>query len=228
MSGFLDKNTRIVDMVLTMEGKRLLAEGGLQFVYFALFDDEIDYNPFVSQSGSMTGLQLSGTVADLVENSLIREAGSGYRTGMNMSGSDFTNVMRPLFTVKQGSQYLPRLQEIDAPSGSATMEVRQQKVQDIYTKVDQNGNVVQQQGPFDRGYDRFGSQDLKFDLQLWPLDVALDKQHQQGVLIRVFKTGSEGVVEVKDRRDSNNDLSYGNDLVFHMGIESGGKTSGGQ
>lgn len=215
MAGFLDKNNRVVDMILTMEGKRLLSAGELQFVYFALFDDEVDYDPYVSQSGSFTAVQMSGTKQDLIESSLVREAISGYRSGMNMSGSDFTNVRKPLFTMKQGSQYLPRLTDFSARTGSVTLEIRQQKRQDIYTKTDQNGNVVQQQGPIDRGYDRFEAEDVNFRLQLWPADVASSKQ--EGILLRVFKTGSEGLIEVKDRRDSNNDMAFSNDLVLHVG-----------
>lgn len=228
MAGFLDKNNRVVDMILTMEGKRLLARGELQFVYFCLFDDEVDYDPYVSQSGSMTAVQLSGTKQELIEASLVREATSGYRMGMNMSGSDFTNVHQPLFSMKQGSQYLPRLTASEAPQGPVTLEIRQQKHQEIYTKVDQHGNVIQQQGPFDRGYDRFEPQDIRFNLQLWPLDVAPDKQHQNGMLIRVFRTGSEGIVEVKDRRDTNNDLAFNNDLMFHIGTRTKVKARGGK
>jgi hypothetical protein len=217
MAGFLDKNTRVVDMVLTLEGKQLLSRGELQFVYFALFDDEIDYDPYISQSGSMSAQQLSGTKADLIENQPVREAVSGYRMGMNMSGSDFTNVYRPLFTMRQGSQYLPRLTASDAPHGPVTLEVKQQKHQVIYTKTDQHGNVVQQQGPIDMGYDRYDPEDIRFNMELLPLDVAPDKQHQEGILVRVFKTGSEGIIEVKDRRDANNDMSFNNDLIFYIG-----------
>ncbi|MBV8072367.1 MAG: hypothetical protein JO270_20865 [Acidobacteriaceae bacterium] len=228
MAGFLDKNTQVVDMILTMEGKRLLSRGELQFVYFALFDDEIDYDPYISQSGSMTAAQLSGTKNDLIEIQPIREAVSGYRSGMNMSGSDFTNVHRPLFTMKQGAQYLPRLSASDAPLIPATMEVKQQKHQVLYTKTDQYGNVVQQQGPIDMGYDRFDSQDVNFRMELLPLEVSPDKQNQEGVLVRIFKTGSEGIVEVKDRRDTNNDMAFSNDLILYVGNRPKVKTRGGK
>lgn len=216
MAGFLDKNNRVVDMILTMEGRRLLALGQLQFVYFVPFDDEVDYDPYISQSGTMTAIQLSGTRQDMIEASLVREAVSGYRLGMNRSGSDFTNVRWPIFTQKQGAQYLMRLTGSDVPTGSVNLEVRQQKHQEIMVKVDRNGNVVQQLGPFDRGYDRFASQDVKMNFTLVPSDIAPDRQHQEGILVRVFRTGSEGLVEVQERRDSNNDLTFNNDFQVHL------------
>jgi hypothetical protein len=228
MAGFLDKNTRVVDMILTMEGKRLLSTGQLQYVYFALFDDEVDYDPYISKSGSMSAEALSGTKADLIEIQPVREAVSGYRMGMNMSGSDFTNVHRPLFTMKQGAQYLPRMTASDSPHGPVDLEIKQQKHQVLYTKTDQYGNIVQQQGPIDQGYARYDSEDIRFLMELLPLEVAPDKRHQEGVLVRVFRTGSEGIVEVKDRRDTNNDMAFNNDLIFYVGSRPKVKARGGK
>ena len=47
--GFLDAKDRIVDFVLTERGRQLYALGELDFTYFAVFDDGIDYDPW-SQS----------------------------------------------------------------------------------------------------------------------------------------------------------------------------------
>jgi hypothetical protein len=44
--GFLDRKSRVVDFVLTERGRRLYAAGALDFSYFSLFDDGIDYDPF--------------------------------------------------------------------------------------------------------------------------------------------------------------------------------------
>lgn len=216
MAGFLDKNTRVVDMHLTMEGKRLLSLGQLRFSYFALFDDEVDYDPFISQSGSMTAAQISGTRDDYIENTLVREAVSGYRLS-NRSGSDNVNVQKPLFTMKQGAKYLPRMSGSLAPTGSITLQAYQQKYQDSYTRVDKNGTVIENLGPIDQGYNRFGSQVRQVAYDLTPSDVALDPAHQDGILIRVFKSGSEGLQEIKPRPNAANRLTYSNDLVFGVG-----------
>lgn len=216
MAGFLDKNTRVVDMHLTMEGKRLLSTGQLRFSYFALFDDEVDYDPYIALSASMTPAQISGTRDDMIENSLVREAVSGYRMS-NRSGSDFTNVQRPIFTMKQGARYLPRMSGSLAPTGSITLQALQQKYQDVYTRTDQYGRVIEQLGPIDQGYNRFQAQVRQMAYDLTPSDVALDPAHQDGILIRMFKSGTEGLVEVKARPNAANRLTYSNDLVFGVG-----------
>ncbi len=50
--GFLDRKSRVVDVVLTGRGRELFALGELDFAYYALFDDGIDYDPW--SSGSLT------------------------------------------------------------------------------------------------------------------------------------------------------------------------------
>lgn len=44
--GYLDKQNRVVDVTLTEKGKKLFASGELDFAYFGLFDDCIDYDPY--------------------------------------------------------------------------------------------------------------------------------------------------------------------------------------
>ncbi len=44
--GYLDKQSRVIDIVLTERGRRLYAAGELEFSYFGLFDDGIDYSPY--------------------------------------------------------------------------------------------------------------------------------------------------------------------------------------
>jgi hypothetical protein len=55
MAGFLDSQQRIIDMVLTSRGKLLLSNGELRFVYWAAFDDEVDYHPRITYVASGTG-----------------------------------------------------------------------------------------------------------------------------------------------------------------------------
>lgn len=94
--GYLDKQSRVVDVVLTERGRKLYAVGQLDFAYFGLFDDCIDYDP-VSASGSFTDDEreqqieatpvleapfirdVRGTVAPLEPTSHVFTAAPGYR-----------------------------------------------------------------------------------------------------------------------------------------------------
>ncbi len=51
--GYLDKQSRVIDVVLTERGRKLFSVGRLDFAYFGLFDDCIDYDP-VAASGSFS------------------------------------------------------------------------------------------------------------------------------------------------------------------------------
>lgn len=66
--GFLDKQSRVVDFVLTERGRRLYATGQLDFAYFSLFDDGVDYDPYSTGSLSHEEREL------LVEDVLMLEA----------------------------------------------------------------------------------------------------------------------------------------------------------
>ena len=50
--GFLDRKSRVIDVVLTERGKRLYANGELDFSFCSFFDDGIDYDPW--STGSLT------------------------------------------------------------------------------------------------------------------------------------------------------------------------------
>lgn len=50
--GYLDKQSRVIDFILTERGRQLFAIGQLDFAYFSLFDDGIDYDPYYS--GTLT------------------------------------------------------------------------------------------------------------------------------------------------------------------------------
>lgn len=59
--GYLDKQSRVIDVVLTERGRKLYSVGALDFSYFALFDDGVDYDPmppFGSYSDDERELQI--------------------------------------------------------------------------------------------------------------------------------------------------------------------------
>jgi len=67
--GYLDKQSRVVDVVLTEKGRKLFAVGRLDFAYFGLFDDCLDYDP-VPGTGSYTNEQREAQI----EATLVLEA----------------------------------------------------------------------------------------------------------------------------------------------------------
>lgn len=215
MAGFLDKNTRVIDMILTGRGRSLLSQGKLRFVYWMPFDDEVHYDPFISQSGTMTGEQLSSSIIDHIEDIPVREAAAGYPL-FNKSGSDYTNVIRPIFSMPQSQVYIPRMTASDGPTGSVNVETQQRKVSEIRVTTDTAGNILEQIGPVDRGYERLNTSAFRFQYQYAPGGYPSDFR-SDGFVLRVFRSGAEGTVEVKERRDLENVISFNNDLRFFPG-----------
>lgn len=210
MAGFLDKKSRIIDMVLTGYGKELLSKGELRFVSWVPFDDDVDYDPPLMNSGSLSETALAEAKLRSIEDTITREATTGYRK-WNMSGSDHTNAHRPMFDMPQGQTLLPVLTS-SVPS-ELTLEVKQRKVSDLNIKRDSAGRVLEQLGPFDRGFERYSTSDVEIEFHFpngsWPADMNLN-----GLLVRVFESGSDGLTEVSDRRDIQGNLSFSNDLVI--------------
>jgi hypothetical protein len=208
MAGFLDKNTRIIDMVLTGYGKGLLSKGDLKFVYWIPFDDEVDYDPYISMSASMESAELSSSINAQIEEALVREATTGYKF-LNFSGSDTSNVNRPVYTMAQGQKIVPRIEH--KRDNGYDIGASQRKVSETFVKRDKDGMIVEREGPFDRGYERFEATaadiDLSYTADSFPSDFM-----QEGFFVRVFSSGSDGLVEVRHKRDSNNEVAFSNDL----------------
>lgn len=212
MAGFLDRNTRIVDMVLTSYGKRLLSRGELNFCYWTPFDDEVDYDPFIALSGSMREDELLDAVYLSIEQTPIREATHGYKL-FNLSGSDFTNVHRPMFTMAQGQRNLPRA----VFSGSAqSIRTLQRRLRRIYQERDKNGKYVNSSDPVDLGVERFGSSQFEINLSYENDSFPPDFQ-PAGFHVVVLSSGSGGWSEVEAKRDMSNNLSINNDVKIHTG-----------
>lgn len=229
MTGFIDRNTRIVDMVLTNYGKRKLSNGDLRFCYWIPYDDEIDYDPYVSQnfsgtftlsgskpglsgftiisSGTLTSEQLSASIDSLIESTPIREATTGYRN-FNRSGSDFTNVHRPMFTMSQGQNILPRA---NFPiTGSREVQAFQRGVYKRYDSFDEQKML---------GIERFNSSKFELDFS-YKKDAFKDKTSLEGFFIQIFSNESSGWYRLLPRRDSNNNITYNNDINMFVDGES--------
>lgn len=218
MAGFLDRNTRIIDMVLTNYGKSLLSKGELNFCYWTPFDDEVDYDPYIATSGSMTEDQLSDALHQSIETAPVREATTGYRQ-FNVSGSDFTNVHRPMFTAPQGQVVLPRA--VISSSGDTNLVTYQRRVTRIYQGRDKNGKYVNSLEPINLGIERFDSKGFTLDLFYKKDSFPADFQ-PEGFHVVVLRSGSSGWTEVEPRRDMSNDISYMNDVRIFTGMKGGG------
>jgi hypothetical protein len=190
--GILDKNERIVDIVLTAEGKRQLSLGELEFKYFCLFDDEVDYDPYVAGSGSLTEVALDESRNRLIEDTFVFEAVSGV-TPRDMKDRDNTACPRSrLFDMPQGLDVLPRMTYTpDLLSG--TLEVRQ-------AVISSDGPTQLPAGVVRQSPTVFG---IDFDV----VDGFVDSK-DAGVLVRVFSSGSEGLQEILPAKDYSGDVCY--------------------
>lgn len=215
MAGFLDKETRIIDMVLTGYGKDLLSKGELRFAYWVPFDNEVDYDPPIMNSASLSSVALTASKFDQVEATLVEEAKTGYRR-LNNSGSDTTNVYGPMFMMAHGQRVIPRMTASDGPTGSIELEVKQQKFSDLHVKKDQFGNTIEQLGPFDRVISRFDASNFTFGYKYAAGSFPSDYQ-PEGFLVRIYRSGTEGLQEVFERRDEENHVAFNNDLRFMPG-----------
>lgn len=206
--GFLDKSQDVIDMVLTGVGQKLLSQGKLRFVYWMPFDDEVDYDPYVAASGSMTVAEVSSSKMLQTENGVVREAVSGYKD-INPFHLDRTNVYRPLFTIPQGQTVVPKIVKVHR-TGSATIDLKMQKNVDWYSKKDHRGDKVSDEY-VDRGFSHFESSRKDFEYRYTPN--SFPGEHPlEGFKIRVFSSGSSGLVEIHPKHDSNDEVAFKSDL----------------
>lgn len=208
MAGFLPKEDRVIDMVLTAEGRILLSQGKLDFAYWMPFDDEVDYDPYVANSGSLTAMQLSASKDEQLEATLVREANRGYPRN-SLRAEDRTNVHRPLFTVSQGQDVLPKMIAVHRTS-SMEVRVQQEKIVDL---VDRGPLFVGTQNRYyiERGTRTFGSTKAYLEFSYTNGGFA-DGHAPEGFLVRVYQSGSSGFREVDPRYDMDGQLSFSNDL----------------
>lgn len=114
--GLLDNKSRVIDFVLTERGRRLYSAGKLDFKYFAVFDDEVDYNPYTTGSITDTEREL------IIENGCVSEAVS-----IVESDYPFDKLMprSHVFTAESDFVVIPH---VELPStGSYRLEYAQMK-----------------------------------------------------------------------------------------------------
>lgn len=213
--GFLDKNTRVVDIILTDCGRELYSKGELDFVYYAFSDDEVDYDPFISNSGSLSLDELRQEKDKQIEATLVREAIFGYSGGNNSLAKDTTNIQNLLFTIPQGQKIVPEV--VLSPNiESGSIESKQQKVIERVVNRDFNGDVISVTSESDKGHRKFKAQKLVIDVTI---DDFFDKSSRDGFSIKIFESGSSGLVQMNQKRDRRNITSFSNDLQLYKDEE---------
>ena len=168
----------------------------------------MDYDPYISTSGSLTITELSSSKREQTEACLVREAVTGFTHGSDFLRRDRTTINRVLFTMPQGQMRVPSVTySQDVVSGS--ISVKQRKISDLTVKRDSTGKTIEKLGPYDRGFERF-------DTSTFVVDVGIDDffsiDHQDGFLIHVYRSGSGGYVEIDPRIDSIGDVSFEGDV----------------
>lgn len=78
--GFLDEKSRVLDVVLTELGRTAYSEGKMELFYFSLFDDGIDYDPFIDDASTDVDSVIDST--PILEATFVRNV----RTSRNVGG----------------------------------------------------------------------------------------------------------------------------------------------
>jgi hypothetical protein len=172
--GLLDKQSRVIDFVLTERGRRLYAAGELDFTYYAFFDDGIDYDPYSSGSLSHEQRELDIESTPMFEAPFVREV-RGAEAGCEPRSH--------LFTAAPGYGSIPH---ISSPTDDQQFDLSCEQFQRGGTFERSNSNAVQI--------------DLRHTGEVESIN--------QGFIIRVFSSGSEGLSELDPRRDLSGRRSY--------------------
>jgi hypothetical protein len=209
MPGFLDSKERIIDLVLTGVGRSLLSQGKLKFAYWIPYDDEIDYDPYVNTSASLTSAELETAKHNLTEDPLIVEAATGYALN-NQQNRDKVNVNRPLYTLPRSSHVLPTMM-IAGIDGGIDIEMEQKAYIRKYFYQGATGQSIEIPGSGQvSDVDRKNSTEANVEMSY--SGSFGEGYTSDGFLITVYSSSSQGFVEISHKRDSQGSIAYKNDL----------------
>jgi hypothetical protein len=190
----LDSKERVIDMVMTGRGKELLLQGRLKFAYWAAFDDEVDYDPYVAGSGSMSEGELNQARQRLTEDPLVRECCASYKLG-NMTLDDNVSINRPLYTLSPGGgvQDVSPLVSMSLGGGSSKVDVEQFVV----------GKQI-----------RLSPLSVYKGAVSYTPEAYEPKTQFEGCVVSVFASSSDGYQRLHTSVDSRGDVVFGNILKF--------------
>lgn len=193
--GFLDRKNRVLDVVLTEEGRRQLALGELEFAFFSLHDDGIDYDPTISESGSLDEQALTARRIELIESTpcleativpndrkLNRSAGGQPSSFLYQAADRYTRLPAPSIV----------------PSASLAIEASQARDGDLYERTSQTSAVVS----------------LRY---VGDIDQAATKEFT----VRVMGSSSDGLEALPKRADLDGRPSFGPFVVVIPDAEVG-------
>lgn len=204
-------------MVLTSHGKALLSKCDLNFCYWAAFDDEIDYDPFITSSSLLSEEQLLEVKYNSIEDTPIRQATNGYKI-YNRNAEDFTNLSSSLFTMSQGQEILPRAKFPEETEH--TIKIIQRRLIDSFQRAANSYESESKTELMDRGVERIqdsSNSEVKLTFS-YERDSFQPDFQPDGFFVTVYKSGSDGLTEITPMRDSSNDLSLGSDIKVHSGF----------
>lgn len=157
-----------MDVVLTERGRRLFANGELDFAYVSFFDDGIDYDPYSPED-------LTDSDRDrLIQSSQMFEA------PVVPARDSHQLPLEPVCQLFPGSPGYLGVPRMMAPSTGSLVELR--------------CSQVRTEGFYRRTSTGFAQIDL---------ELSVGAQPGQGFSIHVYSSGSDGMTELKMRRDLN-------------------------
>jgi hypothetical protein len=172
--GYLDKQSRVIDFVLTEHGRKLFSVGQLDFTYFALLDDGVDYDPWSTGSMTPTERELQVEALPMLEAPFIRDVRSTQAP---------LEPVSHLFTAAANYATIPA---VSSPVDGAQLALGGDQQQD------------------DGTYTRTGTSLAQIDLSL----VGGVEPHDPGFIVRVFASGSNGLVPLDLRHDLQGRRAY--------------------
>lgn len=181
--GFLDQKEQIVDFVLSEEGRRQLASGELEFCFYSFWDDEVDYDPVIVESGSLGDDQLADMRMLSIEDGLVLEA----RDDWSFRDSPLVPLAMtraPLFERPVGTLEVPIAETLPTELDLEIAQVAQ-------------GQIFQ----------RTSSPALTVSIRV------TGPSQQLGADLRVAISGSDGMQELSAKKDLHGRASFGYDLT---------------
>lgn len=202
MAGFLDKNSRVVDFILTAQGKKKLSQGKLNFKFYTFFDDGIDYDSYVENSSSLSNVALTESKLSNIDETLVFEPVYGLLDERsNNRTEDNLNLKSQLFTKPLNLNIIPEF-SINNTTGSFDIGVEQSNVKGSSDE--------------DVGFVTSNSTNLNIEFKISDF---FEEFKQKGVLIKLFHSSSSGLRQVLAKRDFNEVVSYGAELIAFVDEE---------
>ena len=127
--GYLDRQSRVIDVVLTEKGRKLFSVGKLDFAYFGLFDDCLDYDP-VAATGSYSDVEREAQIeaTPILEAPFVRDVRGA------------TAPLEPIdhiFTAAPGYQQVPRMSS-PLDGSDASLMADQRNDEGVYRRTGTN------------------------------------------------------------------------------------------